>query len=153
MVLVLVIIIAIALVWTIVENVISSNQRFRLQLDMAEAQSSMTNPLTFDAIRDIVQNVIVNVCIMEITNNGYDSKQEDALSVIIDDIILDISTKVELYLSKELIRQWEKFTTEEYRTRYIIFTAKVVFFNQLSKQRPDFLKKPKKEKDSKKNEQ
>ena len=90
---------------------------------------------------------------MEITNNGYDSKQEDALSVIIDDIILDISTKVELYLSKELIRQWEKFTTEEYRTRYIIFTAKVVFFNQLSKQRPDFLKKPKKEKDSKKNEQ
>lgn len=106
--------------------------RFQIQMQMAEAQSSMTNPLKFDDVKKIVTDIIINLCIVEVVNNGYGSKTEAELSIIFEDILTKIASKTESYLSPELIRQWEKFATEEYRTEFIIFTTKTAFLTQLT---------------------
>ena len=69
----------------------------------------------------------------QIANNGYGEKTDEEMSLIITDIILNISTLTEQSLSKELIRQWEKFSTEEYRTRFIIFTVRAALMSQLNR--------------------
>ena len=128
---ILVILFAVALVFNMMKETRRLSAQFTLQLKMAEAQTSMANPLKFDEIKKIVQDIIINHCIMEIANNGYAKKTDEEMSLIINDIILNISTLTEQSLSPELIRQWEKFSTEEYRTRFIIFTVRTAFISQL----------------------
>ena len=145
---ILVILFAVALVFNMMRETRRLSAQFTLQLKMAEAQTSMANPLKFDEIKKIVQDIIINQCIMEIdndilhdiiinqcimeiANNGYAKKTDEEMSLIINDIILNISTLTEQSLSPELIRQWEKFSTEEYRTRFIIFTVRTAFISQL----------------------
>lgn len=128
---ILVILFAVALVFNMMKETRRLSAQFTLQLKMAEAQTSMANPLKFDEIKRIVQDIIINQCIMEIANNGYAKKTDEEMSLIINDIILNISTLTEQSLSPELIRQWEKFSTEEYRTRFIIFTVRTAFISQL----------------------
>ena len=128
---ILVILFAVALVFNMMKETRRLSAQFTLQLKMAEAQTSMANPLKFDEIKKIVQDIIINQCIMEIANNGYAKKTDEEMSLIINDIILNISTLTEQSLSPELIRQWEKFSTEEYRTRFIIFTVRTAFISQL----------------------
>lgn len=128
---ILVILFAVALVFNMMKETKRLSAQFTLQLKMAEAQTSMANPLKFDEIKKIVQDIIINQCIMEIANNGYAKKTDEEMSLIINDIILNISTLTEQSLSPELIRQWEKFSTEEYRTRFIIFTVRTAFISQL----------------------
>lgn len=128
---ILVILFAVALVFSMMKETRRLSAQFTLQLKMAEAQTSMANPLKFDEIKKIVQDIIINQCIMEIANNGYAKKTDEEMSLIINDIILNISTLTEQSLSPELIRQWEKFSTEEYRTRFIIFTVRTAFISQL----------------------
>ena len=128
---ILVILFAVALVFNMMKETRRLSAQFTLQLKMAEAQTSMANPLKFDEIKKIVQDIIINQCIMEIANNGYAKKTDEEMSLIINDIILNISTLTEQSLSPELIRQWEKFSTEEYRTRFIIFTVLTAFISQL----------------------
>lgn len=128
---ILVILFAVALVFNMMKETKRLSAQFTLQLKMTEAQTSMANPLKFDEIKKIVQDIIINQCIMEIANNGYASKTDEEMSLIINDIILNISTLTEQSLSPELIRQWEKFSTEEYRTRFIIFTVRTAFISQL----------------------
>ena len=130
---ILVILFAVALVFNMMKETKRLSAQFTLQLKMTEAQTSMANPLKFDEIKKIVQDIIINQCIMEIANNGYASKTDEEMSLIITDIILNISTLTEQSLSKELIRQWEKFSTEEYRTRFIIFTVRAALMTQLNR--------------------
>lgn len=128
---ILVILFAVALVFNMMKETRRLSAQFTLQLKMAETQTSMANPLKFDEIKKIVQDIIINQCIMEIANNGYAKRTDEEMSLIINDIILNISTLTEQSLSPELIRQWEKFSTEEYRTRFIIFTVRTAFISQL----------------------
>ena len=109
------------------QRVKDNSTKFQIQMQMAEAQASMSNPLKFDDV-----NIIINLCIVEVVNNGYGSKTEAELSIIFEDVLTKIAAKTESYLSKELIRQWEKFATEEYRTEFIIFTTKTAFLTQLT---------------------
>ena len=119
--------------FSIMRETIRLNKQFIIQMKMSEAQASMTNPLKFDEIKKIIEDIIINQCIMEISNNGYGEKTDEEMSLIITDIILNISTLTEQSLSKELIRQWEKFSTEEYRTRFIIFTVRAALMTQLNR--------------------
>ena len=102
---ILVILFAVALVFNMMKETRRLSAQFTLQLKMAEAQTSMANPLKFDEIKKIVQDIIINQCIMEIANNGYAKKTDEEMSLIINDIILNISTLTEQSLSPELIRQ------------------------------------------------
>lgn len=119
--------------FSIMRETIRLKKQFIIQMKMSEAQASMTNPLKFDEIKKIIEDIIINQCIMEISNNGYGEKTDEEMSLIITDIILNISTLTEQSLSKELIRQWEKFSTEEYRTRFIIFTVRAALMTQLNR--------------------
>ena len=119
--------------FSIMRETIRLKKQFIIQMKMSEAQASMTNPLKFDEIKKIIEDIIINQCIMEISNNGYGEKTDEEMSLIITDIILNISTLTEQSLSKELIRQWEKFSTEEYRTRFIIFTVRAALMSQLNR--------------------
>lgn len=114
------------------QRVKDNSTKFQIQMQMAEAQASMANPLKFDDVKKIVTDIIINLCIVEVVNNGYGSKTEAELSIIFEDVLTKIAAKTESYLSKELIRQWEKFATEEYRTEFIIFTTKTAFLTQLT---------------------
>ena len=114
------------------QRIKDNSTKFQIQMQMAEAQASMTNPLKFDDVKKIVTDIIINLCIVEVVNNGYGSKTEAELSIIFEDVLTKIAAKTESYLSKEIIRQWEKFATEEYRTEFIIFTTKTAFLTQLT---------------------
>lgn len=129
----LLVVLIVLTIFSIVRETIRLNKQFIIQMKMSEAQASMTNPLKFDEIKKIIEDIIINQCIMEISNNGYGEKTDEEMSLIITDIILNISTLTEQSLSKELIRQWEKFSTEEYRTRFIIFTVRAALMSQLNR--------------------
>lgn len=129
----LLIVLIVLTIFSIMRETIRLNKQFIIQMKMSEAQASMTNPLKFDEIKKIIEDIIINQCIMEISNNGYGEKTDEEMSLIITDIILNISTLTEQSLSKELIRQWEKFSTEEYRTRFIIFTVRAALMTQLNR--------------------
>ena len=129
----LLVVLIILTIFSIMRETIRLNKQFIIQMKMSEAQASMTNPLKFDEIKKIIEDIIINQCIMEISNNGYGEKTDEEMSLIITDIILNISTLTEQSLSKELIRQWEKFSTEEYRTRFIIFTVRAALMSQLNR--------------------
>lgn len=129
----LLIVLIVLTIFSIMRETIRLNKQFIIQMKMSEAQASMTNPLKFDEIKKIIEDIIINQCIMEISNNGYGEKTDEEMSLIITDIILNISTLTEQSLSKELIRQWEKFSTEEYRTRFIIFTVRAALMSQLNR--------------------
>lgn len=127
-----VIIFGLVISWSIYKDVMTRKQNFEIQVAMAKAQESMKNPLTFDEIKRIVESIIVNLCIVEVTTNGYWRMSDEELSIHFEKILLDIATTTESYLSGEIIRQWEKFTTVDYRTRYIIFTAREVLMLQIN---------------------
>lgn len=129
----LLVVLIVLTIFSIMRETIRLNKQFIIQMKMSEAQASMTNPLKFDEIKKIIEDIIINQCIMEISNNGYGEKTDEEMSLIIADIILNISTLTEQSLSKELIRQWEKFSTEEYRTRFIIFTVRAALMSQLNR--------------------
>ena len=129
----LLVVLIVLTIFSIMRETIRLNKQFIIQMKMSEAQASMTNPLKFDEIKKIIEDIIINQCIMEISNNGYGEKTDEEMSLIITDIILNISTLTEQSLSKELIRQWEKFSTEEYRTRFIIFTVRAALMTQLNR--------------------
>ena len=129
----LLVVLIVLTIFSIMRETIRLNKQFIIQMKMSEAQASMTNPLKFDEIKKIIEDIIINQCIMEISNNGYGEKTDEEMSLIITDIILNISTLTEQSLSKELIRQWEKFSTEEYRTRFIIFTVRAALMSQLNR--------------------
>ena len=129
----LLVVLIVLTIFSIMRETIRLNKQFIIQMKMSEAQASMTNPLKFDDIKKIIEDIIINQCIMEISNNGYGEKTDEEMSLIITDIILNISTLTEQSLSKELIRQWEKFSTEEYRTRFIIFTVRAALMTQLNR--------------------
>ena len=129
----LLVVLIVVTIFSIMRETIRLNKQFIIQMKMSEAQASMTNPLKFDEIKKIIEDIIINQCIMEISNNGYGEKTDEEMSLIITDIILNISTLTEQSLSKELIRQWEKFSTEEYRTRFIIFTVRAALMTQLNR--------------------
>ena len=129
----LLVVLIVLTIFSIMRETTRLNKQFIIQMKMSEAQASMTNPLKFDEIKKIIEDIIINQCIMEISNNGYGEKTDEEMSLIITDIILNISTLTEQSLSKELIRQWEKFSTEEYRTRFIIFTVRAALMTQLNR--------------------
>lgn len=129
----LLVVLIVLTIFSTMRETIRLNKQFIIQMKMSEAQASMTNPLKFDEIKKIIEDIIINQCIMEISNNGYGEKTDEEMSLIITDIILNISTLTEQSLSKELIRQWEKFSTEEYRTRFIIFTVRAALMTQLNR--------------------
>lgn len=130
--LVIVIILGLVIFWSIYKDAMTRKQNFEIQIAMAKAQESMKNPLTFDDIKRIIESIIVNLCIVEVTTNGYWRMSDEELSIHFEKILLDIATTTESYLSAEIIRQWEKFTTVDYRTRYIIFTAREVLMLQIN---------------------
>ena len=103
---------------------------FEINMKMAEAQASAANPLKFDEIKRIIEGIIINTTIMEIILNGYAKMTSEELSLLYDNIVEDISIKTEQSLSPELIRQWEKFASEDYRTKFIVFTVRVSFMAQ-----------------------
>lgn len=133
--LVVVIIFGLVIFWSIYKDAMTRKQNFEIQIAMAKAQESMKNPLTFDEIKRIVESIIVNLCIVEVTTNGYWRMSDEELSIHFEKILLDIATTTESYLSGEIIRQWEKFTTVDYRTRYIIFTVREVLMLQINNTR------------------
>lgn len=130
-----VIILGLVIYWSIYKDAMTRKQNFEIQIAMAKAQESMKNPLTFDEIKRIVESIIVNLCIVEVTTNGYWRMSDEELSIHFEKILLDIATTTESYLSGEIIRQWEKFTTVDYRTRYIIFTVREVLMLQINNTR------------------
>ena len=130
-----VIILGLVISWSIYKDAMTRKQNFEIQIAMAKAQESMKNPLTFDEIKRIVESIIVNLCIVEVTTNGYWRMSDEELSIHFEKILLDIATTTESYLSGEIIRQWEKFTTVDYRTRYIIFTVREVLMLQINNTR------------------
>lgn len=99
---------------------------------MAEATASATNPLKYEDIVKIAEGVIVNLCVMDTIMNGYGNFTKENLSLILDDIIEDIAVRSEQGLSKEFIRQWEKFVTPEYRTEWILFKVRTSILYQIN---------------------
>lgn len=110
----------------------AQREQYNTNLMMAEATASATNPLKYEDIVKIVEGVIANICIMDTIMNGYATYPKDSLSLVLDDIVADISVRTEQSLSKELLRQWEKFVTPEYRTEWVVFKVRSSILYQIN---------------------
>lgn len=114
----------ITLIYIIYRDSTVRKNQFELQIKMAEAQTSMTNPMNFDDIEKLINGLVMRETRLYIQQGGYFNKTSEELSLLLETFITEISTNVHVDLSKEIIRQWNKFSTEEYMVKFIINSTK-----------------------------
>lgn len=114
----------ITLIYIIYRDSTVRKNQFELQIKMAEAQTSMTNPMNFDDIEKLINGLVMRETRLYLQQGGYFNKTSEELSLLLETFITEISTNVHMDLSKEIIRQWNKFSTEEYMVKFIINSTK-----------------------------
>lgn len=135
----LLILIGVGLIYNIYRDRSSAKERFELQMTMADAQGKMTNPLTFDACRGVVNNIINFYCVTEDVNRGYWTKTPEELSLELDAVVVEIAILSRMALSQEVIRQFGKFATidgdDSYLEYYILNTTKILLMDEINNRR------------------
>ena len=66
----LLVVLIVLTIFSIMRETTRLNKQFIIQMKMSEAHASVTNPLKFDEIKKIIEDIIINQCILEISNNG-----------------------------------------------------------------------------------
>ena len=133
------ILIAIAVGYNIYKDRTSAKERFDLQMAMADAQSKMTTPLTFDNCRGVINNIINFYCVTEDVNRGYWTKTPEEFSLELDNVVVEIALLARMALSQEVVRQFGKFATidgdDSYLEYYILNTTKILLMDEVNNRR------------------
>ena len=114
---------------------VGAKERFDIQMQISQAQSLMTNPLSLEDCKSIVNQIIQFYCIIENVNKGYFNLTSEYFSTIMDKVIIEIATNSKMALSQEVIRQFGKFVTidgdDNYLDFYIFHTTKIILLDEI----------------------
>lgn len=114
-------------------------ERFQLQMAAADAQQKMTNPLTYEACKSIINDVVNFYCVNEDIIKGYYLMTNEELSLAINGIQQEICVMVVSNLSPEVKRQFAKFVNVDdddgYLTYYVLHTVQILLQDELRRRR------------------
>ena len=94
-------------------------KQFELQIEMAQAQQSMTKDLPWKDLKKIVDEIISFTVINYMINNGIFNMKKTELTLNWTTILNEVCAEVDLSLSDEIKRQILKTITREYMVKYI----------------------------------
>ena len=100
--------IVVALVYSIVKDTKSKEQMFQIQM-MAAQSKSLKDALSPTEMYKIVADMIQFYVSKMVVLSDLEGKTDSELSILLDNIIVSISTEVELHLSDTFKRSWETY--------------------------------------------
>lgn len=92
-------------------------QDFDKQVIMAKSKATVTT--SYDDAFKIIDKMLMVTTITKINTLNLRNKTPEQLSVILDDIIIEVSSHVLLNISEALKRQLYNYITEDFLTKYV----------------------------------
>lgn len=92
-------------------------QDFDMQMIMAQSKAKVTT--SFDDAFKIIDKMLMVSTTTKINSLNLRAKTAEQLSVILDDVIIEVSTHVLMNISDALKRQLYNYISEEYLTKYV----------------------------------
>lgn len=119
--------IVVALVYTIYRDTTKMQNNFNVQIAAAQAnQRPEINKLTYQELIKIVNEVINYYTSQNMDVIGLASKNEDEISLILDELTADISTKVKISISPMVSDCILGYITEDFYDRYIFNSVRLL---------------------------
>ena len=112
--------------YTIARTAIKNEKMLEMQIEASKIKKTdHVNTMKFDDITGIINNLINFYTSEEIMRQGIFDKTTDEISLILDKLIIEISTKVTLAMSTELIDAFTNYTTKEHLLEYTKSTTRL----------------------------
>lgn len=92
-------------------------QDFDMQMIIAQSKAKVTT--SFDDAFKIIDKMLMVSTTTKINSLNLRAKTAEQLSVILDDVIIEVSTHVLMNISDALKRQLYNYISEEYLTKYV----------------------------------
>ena len=92
-------------------------QDFDMQMIMAQSKAKVTT--SYDDAFKIIDKMLIVSTTTKINSLNLRAKTAEQLSVILDDVIIEVSTHVLMNISDALKRQLYNYISEEYLTKYV----------------------------------
>ena len=92
-------------------------QDFDMQMIMVQSKAKVTT--SFDDAFKIIDKMLMVSTTTKINSLNLRAKTAEQLSVILDDVIIEVSTHVLMNISDALKRQLYNYISEEYLTKYV----------------------------------
>lgn len=131
------IIIAVIMVYNVMKERMDTAKRFEIEL--TAASNKKPPELSFDDCKAIINQIINFICINDDVVHGYFKKTQEAFSLEIEKIIVDIALRTRMSISPELIKQLSKFVITEgddnFLDTYILNSTRIILLDELSYRR------------------
>lgn len=96
------------MVYTIYKDMKSKEQMFEIQLTAAKSKS-IKDALRPDEMYKVVGDMVNFYVSKTVVVSDFEGKSDGELSILLDSIIISISTEVEIHLSDTFKRNWEVY--------------------------------------------
>lgn len=107
-------------------DTITRRRLFDTQIAMAQAQQAMTKDLEWEQIKKIINEVLEFVITNYILVESISKLTDTEFNLQMAQILSDICTKTDLFISDEIKRQFNKYTTDEYFKYYMTNSARLI---------------------------
>ena len=111
----------------------SFNYMLKAQIEASKIKKTdHINTMKFDDILGVI-NKLINFYVSEkILELGLINKNDDEISIVIDNMIVDVSTLVTSSLSDEIIKALLNYVTKDHMQRYIVSTIRLEIVARLA---------------------
>lgn len=130
---ILLIVLILLLLYQIRIDTYSKKKLFDIQMEMAQAQQSMTRELPWSELKKIIDEIVNFTVPNYIITNGIKKMNEDELTLNWTMMLNELCSDIELSISNEIKRQILKTITVEYLTKYIKNSVQIILVYNLQK--------------------
>lgn len=106
-------------VYTVYRDATIRKEKQEFDMLMIKAQSKARVTTSYDDAFRIVDKMLTVSTITAINSLNLKSKTPEQLSVILDDVIIEVSTHVLINISDTLKQQMYNYITEDFLTKYV----------------------------------
>ena len=101
-----------------------ADNQFNIQIEsLKHKKNDYISNKPYSELIGLVDNIINAHVINAVVKNALWKKSEEELSIVIDDILIDICTKTKVTLSADILTAIYSYVNEDFLNRYIIDTA------------------------------
>ena len=112
------------------------DNQFKLQIEsMKHKKNDYISNKPYSELITFVDTIINAHVINSVVNKALLKKSEEELSIIIDDILIDICTKTKASLSADILTALLSYVNEEFLNTYIIDTARLYLVTRTVKKK------------------
>ena len=126
---ILVVLALFCIVWVSIRDI----RKFKFQMEQMKVQSIVADKaksnyvynMSYSDLLDIVDKVINFYAADKVINLGLDGKSDEELSVILDDVLIEVCGKTKFSLSSQIKEALQFYVTEDFLDIYIKDTCRL----------------------------